>query len=242
MSNKFKILSIIPARGGSKGIPKKNIYPLCGKPLMVYTIEAAKGSKYISRTILSSDSHDIIDIAYKYGVEVPFIRPKELAEENTPTLPVIQHAVEWLKENEDYIPDYIILLQPTSPLRTSRHIDEALEKLIYSDADSIVSVVKVPHQYNPYSIMEMKDGFLKPFLEYDELKNIRQLKPTFYARNGAAIYAFTYECLMKRNSIYGDKILAYEMSREESIDIDDLLDLTICEMLLEDRFKKISGN
>lgn len=229
----MNVLSIIPARGGSKGIPKKNIYPLCGKPLIAWTIEAAKGSKYISRTILSSDSSEIIKVAGRYGVEAPFVRPNELAKDDTPALPVIQHTVNWLKVNEDYIPDYIVLLQPTSPLRTSRHIDEALEKLINSDADSIVSVVKAPHQFNPHSIMEMKNGFLKPFLKYDERKNIRQLKPVFYARNGAAIYAFTYECLMKKNSIYGDKILAYEMSREESIDIDDLLDLTICEMLLK---------
>lgn len=235
MSENFKILGIIPARGGSKGIPKKNIYPLCGKPLIAWTIEAIKGSRYISRTVLSSDSDEIIEVAGKYGIEVPFVRPKELAEDDTPALPVIKHAVDWLKENEDYAPDYIVLLQPTSPLRTSRHIDEALERLINSDADSIVSVVKVPHQYNPYSVMEMKDGFLKPFLKYDERKNIRQLKPVFYARNGAAIYAFTYECLMKKNSIFGDKILAYEMSREESVDVDDMLDMRVCELLIKNR-------
>lgn len=229
----MNVLAIIPARGGSKGIPKKNIYTLCGKPLIAWTVEAAKGSKYISRTILSSDSAEIIKVAGRYGVEVPFVRPKELAKDDTPALPVIQHTVEWLKENEDYIPEYIVLLQPTSPLRTSRHIDEALKKLINSDADSVVSVVKVPHQYNPYSIMEMKDGLLKPFLQYDEQKNIRQLKPVFYGRNGAAIYAFTYECLMKKNSIYGNKILGYEMSREESVDVDDMLDMRICEFLMK---------
>jgi len=231
----MNVLAIIPARGGSKGIPKKNIYPLCGKPLIAWTIEAAKGSKYISRTILTSDSAEIIEVAGKYGTEAPFVRPNELAKDETPALPVIRHAVDWLKDNEDYVPNYIVLLQPTSPLRTSRHIDEALEKLINSDADSIVSVVKAPHQYNPYSIMEMKDGFLRPFLKYDERKNIRQLKPVFYARNGAAIYAFTYECLMKKNSIYGDKILGYEMSREESVDVDDMLDMRVCELLIENR-------
>ena len=231
----MNVLSIIPARGGSKGIPKKNIYPLCGKPLIAWTIEAVLSSRYISRTILSSDSNKIIEIAGRYGVDAPFVRPKELAKDNTPALPVIRHAVDWLKENEDYIPDYIVLLQPTSPLRTATHIDEALKKLIDSNADSIVSVVKVPHQYNPYSVMKMKDGFLKPFLEYDECKNIRQLKPTFYARNGAAIYAFTYECLMRKNSIYGDKILGYKMSREKSVDVDDMFDLKICEMIIKNR-------
>jgi len=234
----MKILGIIPARGGSKGIPKKNIYPICGKPLIAWTIKAANGSKHISRTILSSDSIEIIDIARKYGVEAPFVRPRKLAEDDTPALPVIRHAVDWLKENEKYVPDYIVLLQPTSPLRTSKHIDEALEKLINSDADSIVSVVKTPHRFNPYSIMEMKDGFLKPFLQYDELKNVRQLKPVFYARNGAAIYAFTHKCLTEKNSIYGDKILAYEMTREESVDIDDMFDLNLCALVIKEILTK----
>lgn len=231
----MNVLAIIPARGGSKGIPKKNIYPLCGKPLIAWTIEAALSSRHISRTILSSDSDEIIEVAGRYGVEAPFVRPKDLAEDDTPALSVIRHAVDWLKDNEGYEPDYIVLLQPTSPLRTSRHIDEALKKLIDSNADSIVSVVKAPHQFNPYSIMEMKNELLKPFLKYDEQKNIRQLKPVFYARNGAAIYAFTYKCLMKKNSIYGDKILGYEMSREESVDVDDMLDMRICELLMKNR-------
>ena len=234
----MNILCIIPARGGSKTIPKKNMRMLYGKPLIAWTIEASRGSRYISRTIVTSDSEEIIDIAVRYGIEAPFIRPGELSGDNTPALPVIRHAVKWLSDTEDYKPDYITLLQPTSPLRTSKHIDEALKKLTHSDADSIVSVLKVPHQFNPYSVMEMEHGLLKPFLKYNENKNIRQLKPVFYARNGAAIYAFTYECLIKKNTIYGNKILAYTMSREESIDIDDFLDFAICEMLFERKFKK----
>ena len=235
MLTTMEVLGVIPARGGSKGVPKKNIYPLCGKPLIAYTIQAARRSKYLTRAILTSDSDEIIRLSRKYGLEVPFVRPGELARDDTPTFPVIKHTVQWMEEQEDYRPDYIVLLQPTSPLRTTKHIDEAVEKLIHSDADSIVSVVKVPHRYNPFSVMEMKGEYLKPYLEYDEQKNLRQVKPTFYARNGAAIYAFTYECLMKKNSIYGEKVLPYEMSREESIDVDDMLDLRTCEMLLRDR-------
>ena len=235
MTTALEILGIIPARGGSKGIPHKNIHPLCGKPLIEYTIDAARGSRYLTRTILTSDSEEIIGVARKYGVEVPFVRPKDLARDDTPALPVIQHAVRWLEEKEDYRPDYIVLLQPTSPLRTSRHINEALGKFIDSGADSIVSVVKVPHNYNPYSVMRLENNYLKPFLAYDETNNIRQQKPVFFARNGAAVYAFTYECLMKKNSIYGEKMLAYEMTRKESIDIDDFLDLKICEMIMKER-------
>ena len=231
----MNILSIIPARGGSKGISQKNIYPLCGKPLIVYTIEAAKKSRLITRSVLTSDCEEIITICRQYGLEVPFVRPGELAQDDTPALAVVRHAVRYLKDNEGYVPDYIILLQPTSPLRTSKHIDDALEQIIQSDADSIVSVVKVPHKFNPYSVMEMDDENLKPFLPYDETRNLRQQKPVFYARNGAAIYAFTYECLIKKNSIYGDKILAFEMGRDESIDIDDMFDMKICEYILSNR-------
>jgi len=117
-------------------------------------------------------------------------------------------------------------------LRTYRHIDEALHKLIDSDADSIVSVVKVPHNCIPNSIMKLEGKYLSPYLPMDENLNLRQLKPEFYARNGAAIYAFTYNCLINKRSIFGDKILPYLMEKERSIDIDDLFDLKICEWIL----------
>ena len=228
----MKILGIVPARGGSKGIPEKNISLLNNKPLIAYTIKAAKESKLISRCILTSDSDKIISIAKKFNLEVPFKRPSEISTDATPALPVIQHAVAWLRDHDNYIPDYIVLLQPTSPLRTARHIDKALKKLVQSNADSIVSVVKVPHNFNPYSIMKLDNGLLSTFSDYDENRNIRQLKPVFYGRNGAAIYAFTYDCLMHKNSLYGDSILPYEMDRRDSIDIDDPFDLEICECIL----------
>ena len=228
----MEILGIIPARGGSKGIRNKNIALLNNKPLIEYTIKAAHESRLISRCILSSDSEKIITISKKLGLEVPFVRPRELSTDDAPALPVIQHAVAWLRDHDNYLPDYIILLQPTSPLRTSKHIDQALTKLIQSDADSIVSVVKVPHNFNPYSIMELQNEKLLPYAPYDETKNIRQLKPVFYGRNGAAIYAFTYHCLMSKNSLYGDTILHFEMKKDESIDIDDPFDLQICECIL----------
>lgn len=231
----FEILAIIPARGGSKGIPKKNMVTLAGKPLIQYTIDAAKNSKLITRIILTSDDEEIINYCKKQGIEVPFKRPSYLAKDDTPMIEVIIHAIRYLEENGNYKPDIIILLQPTSPLRTSKHIDEALEKLINSNADSIVSVMKVPHQFNPYSIMRLENGYLKPFLSYDERKNIRQLKPEFYARNGAAIYAFKYDCLITRNSIYGAKILPYFMVKEESIDIDDWVDLLFAKVIIEEK-------
>jgi len=231
----MNILAIVPAREGSKGIPQKNIYPLCNTPLIYYTIKAIQRSKLITRAILSSDSSEVIKVAKDYGLEVPFVRPSELAQDDTPALPVVEHAVKWLEETENYKADYIILLQPTSPLRNENHIDEALSILINSDADSIVSIVEVPHNFNPYSIMKLQGKYLSPYLLFDENKNLRQLKPVFYARNGAAIYAFTYNCLMNKHSIYGDKVLPYLMEKESSIDVDDLFDLKLCEWILSSR-------
>ena len=233
------VLAIIPARGGSKGIPQKNIISFCGKPLIAYTIIEAIESELISRTVVSTDSIEIADIARSYGAEVPFIRPDNLASDVTPALPVIKHAVQHMVDREHYTPDIIVLLQPTSPLRTKKHIDDALKLLIDNNADSIVSVTKVPHNCSPVSIMKIVDGFLEPFLESsDEQKQIRQQKPVYYARNGAAIYAFTYDCLMKKNSIYGDKILPFEMAKEDSFDVDDPVDLEITSYFLEKRLKQ----
>jgi CMP-N,N'-diacetyllegionaminic acid synthase len=186
----------------------------------------------ITRAILSSDSEEILDLAAGYGLEAPFVRPAELAQDDTPALPVIKHAVQWLEENDNYRADYIILLQPTSPLRTEKHIDEALSKLLNSDADSVVSVVEAPHNCGPNSIMKLEGEYLSPYLPLDENFHLRQLKPVYYARNGAAIYAFTYNCLMKKNSIYGEKILPYVMGKDCSIDVDDLFDLKLCELIL----------
>lgn len=237
MQKKNEILALIPARGGSKGIPGKNLISLCGKPLIQYTIDAAKKSKIITRTILSSDDDEIINYCKKQDIEVPFKRPEEYAEDTSSMIDVIYHAVRFLELKENYLPDYILLLQPTSPLRTENHIDEALTKLINSGADSIVSVVDVPHNFNPYSIMSLKDDYLIPHLEFDEKKNSRQLKPKYFARNGAAIYAFTYDCLMNKNSIYGDKILPYFMKKEESIDIDEKIDLLFSETIIRNKDK-----
>jgi len=231
-----KVLAIIPARGGSKGIPRKNIIEVNGVPLIAYSINAALNSTMITRTVVSTDSNEIMAVAKQYGAEVPFLRPPELAADDTPALPVLQHAVRLMVHKEKFVPDIILLLQPTSPLRTTKHIDEALQKLINSKADSIVSVTKVPHNCNPTSLMRLEGQYLVPYLDtLNETNQIRQKKPLFYARNGAAIYAFTYECLIKKNSIYGDRIVPYEMKKEESLDIDDMFDLEIAAYLLAKR-------
>lgn len=226
----MEILALIPARGGSKRIPQKNIKIFSGNPLLAYTVKASLNSSLLTRVVLTTDDEEIRKIGLSMGLEAPFLRPKELAEDDTPSLPVIMHAVKFLEENENYRPDIIVILQTTSPLRTSTHIDDAVKIFLESKADSLVSVTEVPHNMNPYSVMKLqKNGTIKPFLKYDENNNLSQKKPVFYARNGAAIYICTYNCLLKKKSLYGEKIVPFFMSKEESFDIDDDVDWKIAE-------------
>lgn len=230
---KFKILAIIPARGGSKGIKRKNIKPLAGRPLIAYTIEAAKKSRLINRIILSSDDKQIISYSKRQKIEAPFRRPKILAKDNTPMIKVVCHALDFLFKKEKYSPDFIVLLQPTSPLRKAKHIDEAVKLLIKSAADSAVSVIEAPHNFNPFSMMRLKNGFLKPFLKFDERNNLREKKPRFFARNGPAVLAFRKESLLNKKSLYGDKIIPYFMKENASIDIDNISDFKIAEQIIK---------
>jgi len=233
---KKEILAIIPARGGSKGIPKKNMILLCGKPLIQYTIDAAKKSTFISRIILSSDDDEIINYCKSQDIEVLFRRPFKLAQDNTPMIDVVKHAIKFLKKKENYKPEFIILLQPTSPLRTEKHIDEALNKLINSNADSIISVMEIPHQFNPLSVMKMGvEGNLAFFIKEGKKCRRRQDKAILYARNGPAIFVSKYECILKNNVLYSGNILPYFMKRKISIDIDNTFDLKLAEILLKEK-------
>lgn len=233
MSRKKRFLGVITARGGSKGIPRKNIKKLAGKPLIEYTFKAVKQSRYLDRCIVSSDSKEIIEYSKSNNIEAPFVRPQELSTDNTKSIDVIIHAVNFLKKKENYIPDYIVILQPTSPLRTAKDIDQSIE-LILDDpkADSLVSVIKVPHNFNPYSIMEFNGNYLSSFIKGKTLMN-RHLKPTFFARNGAAIYISTYDLIVKEKKIIGENCLPYFMPLEKSIDIDDNFDWDIAEYLIK---------
>ena len=181
------VLGVIPARGGSKGIPNKNLVPLCGRPLLAYTADAVKDSARLTRTVVSTDDQRIADCATSLGLEVPFMRPSSLSGDEVPMLPVLQHAVEAL-EAEGFNADIVVLLQPTSPLRRGEHIDAAVTWLERAGGDSVVSVVEVPHQFNPTSVLRIDDGLLKPFLEAPTAMR-RQDKPRVYARNGPAVVA-----------------------------------------------------
>ena len=226
----MNILGLIPARGGSRSIPGKNLVPLAGKPLLAYTCDAARRSKRLTRTILSTDNEEIVRVGKACGVEVPFRRPADLAGDETPMIEVVRHAVGWLADHERYRADLVALLQPTSPLRRAEHIDAAVERIIESSADTVVSVIEVPHQFNPVSLMRLEDGRLVPFLDQPMIL-LRQDKPRAYARNGPAILVVRLEVLEK-GTLYGAIVRPLEMSPADSIDIDGMDDLALAEFWL----------
>jgi CMP-N,N'-diacetyllegionaminic acid synthase len=221
----MKILGIIPARGGSRGIPKKNIKLLNGKPLIAYTIESALSSN-LDTVVVSTDCPEIIKISEQYGAKT-LMRPKELSLDESATLPVIQHVISNL--NESY--DLVMTLQPTSPLRNKEHINKALSIFLKNhDADSLVSVVEVPHNFSPEKLMKFDGKYLTGS---EEVKR-RQEISTIYARNGAAIYITKVKRLNKY--IFGGRVLPFFMSKIDSFDIDDMEDWQIVERILPAKY------
>ena len=226
------ILGVIPARGGSKGLSRKNIKILFGKPLIAWTIEQALASKYLDRLIVSTEDEEIAEVSKKYGAEVPFIRPKELAEDNAKGIDVVLHAIDWLKKNDrrkQY--DLIILIQPTSPLRKSDDIDKAIELLFLKKAKAIVSVCEVDH-HPLWANTLPEDGCMKDFIRQEIMNKNRQELSVFYRLNGA-IYLAYCNYLKKYRSFIGEKTFAYIMPRERSIDIDSEVDLNLAEVLIK---------
>lgn len=228
----MRLLAVIPARGGSKGIPRKNLYPLAGKPLIAWTIEAALTAKSLDRVVVSTDDAEIAAVSRQLGAEA-IMRPVELSQDKTPTLPVLQQVVAALGAT-GYRPDAVMTLQPTSPLRTSGHIDEAAA-LFAADAgaDSLVSTVEVPHIFHPLSVMRRDaEGYLVPFLDGD-MPLRRQDKQGVVARNGAAIYITRAGRLS--DYVFGGRLIGYAMPAELSVDIDGPQDLADAERQLQNR-------
>ncbi|MDG1729354.1 MAG: acylneuraminate cytidylyltransferase family protein [Algibacter sp.] len=219
----MNILGIIPARGGSKTVPGKNIKILEGKPLLQYTVEVAKASKHISKVILSSDDDAIIQVANQLNLEVPFKRPSDLAQDNSPTLPVIQHALKFYK-NQGVQFDAVCLLQVTSPFKTAKFIDNAIEKFMESNADALVSVKKVPDEYNPhwtfkvdeYDCLELSTG-------EKSIISRRQDLPVSYHRDGI-IYLTKTDVLLNQNSLYGNTLAYIESPPDFNVNIDTMED------------------
>jgi len=219
----MRVLGIIPARGGSKGVPRKNIRLLAGKPLLQYTAESALAAKGLSRVILSTEDGEIAEVGRKCGLDVPFLRPPELARDDTPTLPVLQHAVKSLEEAGDRY-DAICLLQPTSPLRRAEDIDNCLKLLSETGADSVVTVLAVPPEHNPHWVyFKDSSGFLKLSTGEDSPIPRRQCLPPAYHREGS-VYIIRRDVLMLRNSLYGSKVAGYLVDSHRTVNIDTVED------------------
>lgn len=228
-----KIIGIIPARGGSKGLPKKNILPLAGKPLIGWAIEEAKKSRFIDYLILSSEDKEIIDIAKSFGCSVPFLRPAELSKDDTHAIAPVLHALKMLTERYDYI----VLLQPTSPLRKVSDIDGCVEFCINQNAKSCISVVEPTK--NPYWMFSLgSDNRLSPLIPQKKRPDRRQDLPKIYVPNGA-IYVAEIEWLFKNNSFITNETIAYIMPQERSIDIDNIIDFKMAEILLKENIVNV---
>ncbi|MFA6447580.1 MAG: acylneuraminate cytidylyltransferase family protein [Patescibacteria group bacterium] len=232
MHKNKKILGLITARGGSKGIPRKNIKVLAGKPLVAYSIEAGEASRLLTRCIVSSEDAEIIEISKKFGADVPFVRPLELAQDSSTSLAVVQHAVSWLKDNcgEEY--DYVMILQPTSPLRTAQDIDEAIKMVVDTGADSVMGMKEL----GDCSINKFKkivDGVILPLFEDEGAFSTRRqdIDQKIYKRNGA-IYVTKTE-LMMQGDLFGKTSLAHIMPEERSVDINILHDFIVAEAYLK---------
>lgn len=227
MINGKSVLAIIPARGGSKEVPRKNIREVGGKPLIAWTIEEAKKSKYIDRLILSSEDEEIINVAKAWGCEVPFVRPLKLAQDDTPGIEPVLHAIETLPEEYDYV----ILLQPTSPLRKVKDIDGCMELCMQMNVPACVSVTEV--KKSPYWMFTLESsGNLRPLIEAERLIDKRQALPKVYGLNGA-IYIAETDWLIENKSYLTEETLAFIMPEERSWDIDSELDLNCCDVLLK---------
>lgn len=226
-----KILGVIPARGGSKSIPRKNIKILQGKPLIAYTIEEAKKSQLLTHVVVSTEDDEIKQISLDYGAEVPFIRPEGLATDSALAVPTIQHAVLKTEEIKSIKYDYIIMLQPTTPLRKAEDIDSALKTLIESDADGIISVVDVDN-WHPMKMKKFKNSGHLIDYEPPPMENPpRQLLPKVYMVNGA-LYATKRDIFIEKNTFQGNQCLGYIMPPERSVNIDTEIDFQVAEFYI----------
>ena len=237
MTPKPTVLGVVTARAGSKGIPGKNTKPLAGKPLIAYTIESAVASGAFDRLILSSDDEDAARIARDLGCEVPFMRPAPLCADDTPHLPVMQHAVAWMRDEEHYRPDWVMILMPTSPLRQPSHIAGSVALALESGADSVVSVDQMPAHFNPMRALTIDGGGWARLLVGDRPVRQRPVRrqdlPNAWVFNGA-IYLFRASLLSDPAgpSLYGDKVAAYVMPPPYGINIDEPEDWTAAERVL----------
>ncbi|MBI5401570.1 acylneuraminate cytidylyltransferase family protein [Candidatus Wolfebacteria bacterium] len=226
-----KILGIITARGGSKSIPRKNIKNLNGKPLIAYTIEAAEKSRLLTRFVVSTEDAEIVAVSKQLGASVPFIRPMELAQDDSASIDVVIHAINWLKDSLTEKYDYIMILQPTSPLRTAEDIDACIEKIIDTGADSVISMMKLV-DFSPLKLKKIEGDTILPLLQDEgKLASRRQEAQDIYKRN-AAIF-LTKKGLIMKKDLFGKISRPYIMPIERSVDINELVDFELAEFWLK---------
>lgn len=232
----MKILGLIPARGGSKGIPFKNRKELLGKPLLQYTIEAALGSKMLDSVVFSSEDATLINLAKSMGAEVPFVRPAELATDTASSIDVVKHTLEALASlGRNY--DAVCLLQVTNPFRTSKFVDQAISKFKEAGTDSLVSVLSVPHEFNPHWVYEVSEkNTLKLATGESEIIKRRQDLPAAYYRDGS-IYITRSEVITRQSSLYGKEIAYIESNAERHVNIDTMQDWEKA-VILAEKFRK----
>lgn len=233
MLSNERVLAIVPARGGSRGIPRKNIAPVAGKPLIAWTIETALACPILDRVIVSTDDEEIAGVARRRGAEVPFLRPAQLARDDTPGIEPILHAVRWLDEHEGYRPRHVMVLQPTSPLRTAEDIEGAVELAELKQGHRVVSVCRADQ--HPYWMKRVSgEGQITSFLSLEPAYTRRQDLPPAYALNGA-IYLARREVLVAERTFYTEHTYAYVMPPERSLDVDEPWDLYLAHLVLRDR-------
>jgi len=229
----MKTLAIIPARGGSKGIPRKNITMLNDKPLISYTINAALEADAMTDIVVSTDDTEIADIARELGALVPFIRPLKLATDQSESAPVIEHTLYFMEEMRGFKYDAIIMLQPTSPLRTSQHINDSISLFDSKDCDSLVSIVSVGGNH-PLRMKRLDGDKLLNYVDQGFWNmQPRQSLPPLYIRNGS-IYLISRDTFIKKKQLIGENCLGYLMSDIESVNIDTRIDLLVAELLLKE--------
>ena len=224
------ILGLITARGGSKGIPQKNTVELAGKPLISYSIETAINSGMLEKVVVSTDDDEIANISRQYGAYVPFLRPSKFAQDKSPHIDSLVHAITWFNDNEKWQPDYIMLLQPTSPLRLEKDITNAIDLCIKKNADSVISVNKVNE--HPYFMKKInRKGVLLDFIKKPNGYLPRQTLSPVYYENGA-IYLVRTKIITKKRIFYTNRTYAYIMPLERSLDINTSWDLSLAELIL----------
>ncbi len=233
MINGKKILAVIPARGGSKGLPGKNIRPLVGKPLISWSIEQGLSSKYIDKVVVSTDSPGIAEIARKAGAHVPFLRPERLATDNAASIDVILHAIDQLSDAGEMF-DIVVMLEPTSPLRESADLDNAIKLLIETpDAESIVGICRVESAH-PQFLVKLEERYLRPYINKDYRVLRRQEIDDLYFFEGS-LYISHIDKLRTRKNFYHDKCIGYVVPKWKSFEVDDMIDFFITEALLSAR-------